>query len=45
MKSLAVVALLLVAAPAANWTPPRTAWGDPDLQGTYSNDNEYATPL
>src|SRR2546426_7209430 len=21
------------AAAAANWTPPRTAWGDPDLQG------------
>jgi hypothetical protein len=25
-------------APAAkNWTPPRTPWGEPDLQGTYSN--------
>ena len=20
-----------------NWTPPRTPWGEPDLQGTYSN--------
>jgi hypothetical protein len=46
MKSLAVVALLLLAAPAVKeWTPPRTAWGDPDLQGTYTNNNEYATPL
>ena len=27
------------------WTPPRTPWGDPDLQGVYANDNEYATPL
>jgi hypothetical protein len=27
------------------WTPPRTPWGDPDIQGTYSNSNEYATPL
>src|SRR5688572_21691653 len=25
-------------APAAkNWTPPRTPWGEPDLQGSYSN--------
>jgi len=46
MKPLAVVALLLVAAPAArDRMPPRTAWGDPDLQGTYTNNNEYATPL
>ena len=27
------------------YTPPRTAWGDPDLQGVYTNSNEYATPL
>ena len=30
---------------AKSYTPPRTAWGDPDLQGTYANSNEYATPL
>jgi hypothetical protein len=24
---------------SAKWTPPRTAWGDPDLQGTYTSDN------
>jgi len=35
-------AVLLFATP---WTPPRTPWGDPDLQGTYANNNEYATPL
>jgi len=35
-------AVLVLAAP---WTPPRTSWGDPDLQGTYDNNNEYATPL
>src|SRR5512145_2735462 len=29
----------------ARYTPPRTAWGDPDLQGVYTNSNEYATPL
>ena len=27
------------------WTPSRTSWGDPDLQGVFTNSNEYATPL
>jgi hypothetical protein len=41
-----VVVLIFVALPAAkDWTPARTAWGDPDLQGSYANNNEYATPL
>ena len=30
---------------AKRWSPARTPWGDPDLQGVYANDNEYATPL
>jgi hypothetical protein len=42
-----------VAVPAASaprpagrpWSIPRTPWGDPDLQGTFTNSNEYATPL
>ena len=42
LSAILAAALLLTAAP---WTPPRTPWGDPDLRGTYSNDNEYATPL
>ena len=33
------------ASPSKSWTPPRTPWGDPDLQGTFTNSNEYATPL
>jgi hypothetical protein len=33
------------AASPPRWTPPRTPWGDPDLQGVYTNSNEYATPL
>ena len=40
--------LVLAQAPATTqkrWNPPRTPWGDPDLQGVYANDNEYATPL
>ena len=24
---------------------PRTPWGDPDLQGTYTNKNEVSTPF
>lgn len=27
------------------WTPPRTPWGDPDIQGSFSNGDEYTTPL
>ena len=28
-----------------SWTAPRTPWGDPDLQGTYTNTYEDGTPL
>src|ERR1700724_2085514 len=31
------------ASTATTWTAPRTAWGEPDLQGTWANNN--ATPL
>jgi hypothetical protein len=30
---------------ASSWTAPRTPWGDPDLQGTYTNTYEDGTPL
>jgi hypothetical protein len=29
----------------SSWTAPRTPWGDPDLQGTYTNSNESGIPL
>ena len=35
-------------APAGNrhgYSAPRTPWGDPDLQGTYTNSDESGTPL
>src|ERR1700733_12360024 len=32
-------------AAAKKWTPPRTSWGDPDIQGWFSNRTEDATPL
>jgi hypothetical protein len=28
-----------------NWKMPRTSWGDPDLAGIYSNDDETGTPM
>ena len=31
--------------PAGRWTPARTPWGDPDLQGTYNNNDEFGTPF
>lgn len=30
---------------AATWTAPRTPWGDPDLQGIYTNKDENNTPF
>jgi hypothetical protein len=28
-----------------NWIPPRTAWGDPDLEGRFTNQSENGTPM
>jgi hypothetical protein len=28
-----------------NWTPPKTAWGDPDLQGTWTSDDQRGVPF
>lgn len=30
---------------AGGWATPRTPWGDPDLQGNYTNKYEYGTPF
>jgi hypothetical protein len=32
-------------ADGSTWTPPRTPWGDPDLQGNYTNKYEQGTPF
>jgi len=45
---LVVLSGLAVSASAtaqSAYKPPHTSWGDPDLQGVFANDNEYATPL
>jgi len=31
--------------PSATYTPPMTPWGDPDLQGAYTNNDENGIPL
>ena len=33
------------AAARAEYSPPRTPWGDPDLQGVYTNADENGTPM
>src|SRR5947209_7863015 len=30
---------------AKSWTQPKTPWGDPDLQGTWTSDDCIGTPL
>jgi len=42
--AVATVACSL-AAGAGDYRSPRTSWGDPDLQGIYSNDDETGTPM
>ena len=41
--SVIVATSLTVSAQQKAWTPLRTAWGDPDLQGTWTN--ETITPF
>jgi len=43
--ALAVGVTLSAQAPAKSFSAPRTPWGHPDLQGTYSNDDETGTPM
>ena len=31
--------------PDTTYAPPRTAWGDPDLQGTWSYNDDVDTPF
>ena len=43
MRSLLLLVLAATSLAAADWKAPRTAWGDPDLQGTWTN--ETITPF
>src|ERR1043166_3687075 len=44
-----VIALLIAAATtvvgAQRWTPARMPWGDPDLEGVWTSDNNFSIPL
>ena len=48
--ALLTIGLVHAQAPASNtrgssYSAPRTPWGDPDLQGTYTNGNESGIPM
>ena len=48
LVSLAIVFAATVALAAqgpAKYVPPKTAWGDPDLQGTYTDKDENGIPM
>jgi hypothetical protein len=49
LLALLAAGLMHAQAPAAGrgsgYSPPRTPWGDPDLQGTYTNSNESGIPM
>src|SRR4051812_14657517 len=42
---LALSAISLSAQKPAEYKAPRTPWGDPDLQGNYTNLSEAGTPM
>ena len=43
--ALLIVAATTVAGAQQTWTHPRTAWGDPDLEGVWTSDNNFSIPL
>jgi hypothetical protein len=52
-KGVCIAALCAIAAgmafaqakaPRGTWTPPKTAWGDPDLQGVWTSDDSFGVP-
>src|SRR5215471_5250672 len=42
---VAAAASLLGQAPAKTWTAPHTAWGDPDISGLFTTDDELGVPF
>lgn len=41
---LTVVPATAADSASTKWTPPKTVWGDPDLQGTWTSDNLREVP-
>ncbi len=44
-SSTAIHAQRAASSNGSSWTAPRTPWGDPDLQGNYTNKYETSTPF
>jgi hypothetical protein len=44
-QTLSSAPVARTASAADRWTPPKTPWGDPDLQGIYTSDDYMNTPL
>jgi len=42
---VAATAVAQTKAAAKDWTPPRTSWGDPDLQGVWTSDDSIGVPF
>ena len=40
-----VAVALTAQAPSSAFKLPRTSWGDPNIEGTYTNKDEYGTPF
>jgi hypothetical protein len=45
MTALGLLAAATMAAGPAKYSPPKTAWGDPKLEGVYTNDDETGVPF
>src|SRR5215469_12320410 len=45
MRQLCLFVLLVGPILAADYKPPKTAWGDPDLQGTWTSDDTRGVPM
>lgn len=45
LATLASIAAAQTPGPAKTWSPPKTPWGDPNLQGTWPLDELGRTPL
>ncbi len=45
MRTATLSLLAISVAFAQHWTPPKTPWGDPDLQGTWTSDDQRGVPF
>jgi len=43
--AFAIISAMVAAAIAQQWAPPRMPWGDPDLEGVWTSDNNFSIPL